>query len=422
VRVTIVGINYGPETTGVAPYSTAIAEGLASRGHQVHMITGLPHYPEWRVADDYRHIRRADTGLNGVGLHRRRHFVPSTASARGRIRMEVSFARSVLFSRWFSPDVVLVVTPALLSAAAVVARARVLGIPVGVVVQDVYGTGVVETGAMGGRAAAQVARLETSVLNGATSVSVIHRRLARVLTDAGVDNAKLRVIRNWAHIEGGVQLGGNESARVRLGWKPDETVVLHAGNMGAKQGLENVVAAARLAAADDQAPRVRFVLLGNGNKRRAIEELAAGVPTLDIVDSLPDAEFRAALAAADILLVNELPGIGDMAVPSKLTSYFIAGKPIIAATDAASGSADELESSGAGVVVPPGDPQRLLDTVRRVAADQRLRENLGRNGMRYAEEVLSADSALNAYEAWCAELASRGGRRRATADAKSDGA
>ena len=34
--------------------------------------------------------------------------------------------------------------------------------------------------------------------------------------------------------------------RARLGWRPGQTVLLHSGNMGLKQGLEVLVEAARL--------------------------------------------------------------------------------------------------------------------------------------------------------------------------------
>jgi hypothetical protein len=44
-----------------------------------------------------------------------------------------------------------------------------------------------------------------------------------------------------------------------MGWPPDETIVRHAGAMGTKQGLENVVDAAALA--DEQNRPIRFVLL-----------------------------------------------------------------------------------------------------------------------------------------------------------------
>ena len=50
MRVLIIGINYRPELTGIGPYTADLAEHLASRGDRVTVITGLPHYPGWRIA------------------------------------------------------------------------------------------------------------------------------------------------------------------------------------------------------------------------------------------------------------------------------------------------------------------------------------------------------------------------------------
>ena len=53
MRVLIIGINYSPELTGIGPYTAGLAEHLASRGDDVTVITGLPHYPDWRIAAGY---------------------------------------------------------------------------------------------------------------------------------------------------------------------------------------------------------------------------------------------------------------------------------------------------------------------------------------------------------------------------------
>ena len=52
-RLRIIGINYAPESTGIAPYTTGLAEHLAIAGHEVTVVTGLPHYPAWRIAPGY---------------------------------------------------------------------------------------------------------------------------------------------------------------------------------------------------------------------------------------------------------------------------------------------------------------------------------------------------------------------------------
>lgn len=404
MRITIVGINYAPEVTGIAPYNTGLAEGLVERGHEVTVLTGMPHYPEWRIAESHRDIKRVTETINGVRVRRTRHFVPNGGGASGRIRMELSFGQSVARGPWNTPDVVIAVSPALLATAGVVARARLQRIPVGVIVQDIYSKGVMETGAMGSRAAAATLRFEVGVLRAATGIAAIHQRFADVLADFGVDRTKMTELRNWTHVSASSDDADGPDFRRRYGYGPEDTVVVHTGNMGAKQGLENVVEAAKLADAQ-QGSAVHFLLVGDGNQRAMLDELSDGVKSIRLVDPLPDKEFKAALAAADILLVNELPGVGEMAVPSKLTSYFIAGKPVIAATDPSGGAADELSNAGAGIRVEPGNPAALLDAVRDLAAQDDVRKSFASNGIRYVNEKLSAAGALDRYEQWCLGLA-----------------
>ncbi|MEB0141401.1 hypothetical protein QN363_20505, partial [Undibacterium sp. CCC2.1] len=81
---------------------------------------------------------------------------------------------------------------------------------------------------------------------------------------------------------------------------------------------------------------------------------------LQFIDSLDDFGFQRALASADILLVNEKLGVSEMAVPSKLTSYYNAGRPVIAATDRRGVTAAEIESAGGGVVVDAEVPQAII--------------------------------------------------------------
>ena len=200
---------------------------------------------------------------------------------------------------------------------------------------------------------------------------------------------------------------------VPTGGTPTRSWCLHAGNMGYKQGLENVVAAAQLAARTGS--RTRFVLLGDGNQRRQLEAAGAGVSTLEFLQPVSTEEFPAALKAADVLLVNERPGVAQMAVPSKLTSYFRSGKPILAATDSRGFTAEELTASGAGVCVPADRPDLLLTEARRLGTDTALAEQLGEAGRRYCDAVLSKEAALDRYEEWILDLAD-GGRRRGRDD------
>jgi colanic acid biosynthesis glycosyl transferase WcaI len=152
------------------------------------------------------------------------------------------------------------------------------------------------------------------------------------------------------------------------------------------------------------------VLLGDGNQRAGLQASAAGVPALEFLAPVHEEQFPAALGAADVLLVNERRGVAQMSVPSKLTSYFASGKPILAATDATGLTAAELAASGAGVCVPADRPDLLLSEAIRLGTDRKLATQLGEAGRRYCDKLLSQEAALDRYEQWVIDLA---GMRRA---------
>lgn len=398
MRVLFVGLNYSPERTGIAPYTAGMASALAADGHDVHAITAFPHYPEWRFLDDGAHRTQRST-LGGVRVLRVRHRLPRPGSSISRVGSELSFGLRALLAPWGKPDVVVLVSPAMFASALLALRARLrLGRRLVVWVQDLYGPGVRATSAGDrfGLAERLVSWAETSLLRRAQGVVVIHDGMVdEVAESAAVDRSRVHVVRNWSHISTASHTG-RARMRARLGWADDETIVLHTGNMGAKQALGNVIDAARLA--DEQQAPVRFVLMGDGNTRADLEALAVGVRRVQIVDGMPDGQYLDALRAADVLLVNELPDLRATALPSKMTSYFASGRPVVAATSADSLTAAELLGAGAGLRVDAGDPAALLATAQQLAADPALARRLGEQGRRYRQANLTEQAALAAFE------------------------
>ena len=401
MRIRLFSLNYKPERSGIAPYTTGLAVGLAQRGHRVEVFTSLPHYPEWHVDPADRALAGTLLRSDGVSVRRFSHYVPNSPTLIRRFAFESAFGFRVASHRWDETDLILTVSPSLIASAMVIARARSAGIPTGLIAQDLYGQGVVETGALSGTLARRAARFEKAVFDAASGVSVIHDRFKATAVDMGVDPRHVTTIRNWAHVDAPATANPKE-VRLRHGWSPHERIVLHSGNMGAKQGLENVIDAARCA--DHRGTNIRFVLMGGGNQRPALEAAAAGVCRIEFKDLVDDEEYRQVLAAADVLLANERPGIAEMAVPSKLTSYFAAGRPVLAATDPHGVLAGEVRDSGAGLVVAAGDPAALLDAALHLTDHPDVGTQCGLAGRRYAERLLGAEHAIDQYEAWCQRL------------------
>lgn len=405
IRHLIIGLNAAPERTGIAPYTSGLAERLAASGDDVRLLTAFPHYPEWRFVEGAP-PRTHRSIVDGVAVTRVRHRLPKHGSSSSRVLSELTFGLRALVARWDSPDAVLLVSPAMFASAMLVPRLWLQRIPFAIWVQDLYGLGVQETagGIRPGLLGGLVGRLEGWLLRRADSVVVIHEQMSAAVLRLGVQPERVHVVRNWTHIAPTPQTD-RERVRSALGWNSDETVALHTGNMGTKQDLRNVVQAARIA--DDREAPVRFVLVGDGVERPLVESAAEGVSRLEVIPPQPDHVYEQMLQAADVLLVNEHPGVRGMAFPSKLTSYFTSGRPVLAASNEDSTTASELRSSSAGVRVAPGRPAELLEGVLALAADPERMRLLADAGSRYRTTSLSVESATSSFFRVLHELPSR---------------
>src|SRR5690349_15897660 len=88
----VIGMNYAPEHTGIAPFTTDLCEYLTRRGHCVTVATTFPHYPQWKTHPDYVGKHALAEIRNGVTLKRRSVYLPKRTSARERILYDSSLA------------------------------------------------------------------------------------------------------------------------------------------------------------------------------------------------------------------------------------------------------------------------------------------------------------------------------------------
>lgn len=366
MNILIVAMNYAPEPSGTAPYTTGLANYLASSGDSVEVLAGLPHYPEWRVPESYRQGRRREM-IQGVHVRRFTHYVPKNPSRVNRVLHETSFSAQVLKAKVEKADIVLAVSPPLFGAAAAMRIAKRQRVPFAVIVQDIYTTAV-QSLSSAKSAERTLANVERSVLQGADRVITINTSFRDILSSThDISKNSIDVVRNWSNIEF-VDISEEErnQKRRQLGWE-GKTVLLHAGNMGEKQGLEILVKAARGWSDRNQL----LVFLGGGNQKQMLEREAEGVSGITFMKSVDDDEYAETLNAADVLVVNERPGVSQMSMPSKVGSYFAAGRPVVACTDLQGELGMLLRQEKIGRVVPPGDMRKFGEVVSEYREDAR---------------------------------------------------
>lgn len=397
-RLLVVSTNYAPELTGIGPYAAQLAEHWAASGAETHVLTGMPHYPSWRTEPAYRGVWRIEEERSGVRVHRRRHYVPPRQSALRRAAFEATvLAHGLVSPPSVRADAVISQMPSLAGGVLGARLARRHRVPYIPVVQDLMGAAAAQSGIRGGdRAAAVASRAERYALRAASLVGVIHESFVPRVTAYGVDPGRIRLVPNWTHVK--PPSAERAVTRARLGWHEGTPVVLHSGNMGLKQGLDVLVDAARLA------PGIRIVLMGDGNQREALLARAAGLPNVEFLPAAGTDEFTDVLAAADVLAVTQRASVLDMSVPSKLTSYFVSGRPVVASVADEGGTAQEVQRSGAGLLVAPEDPAAVLAAVRKLVEQPAAAAELGAHGPRYVAQHLGREAGLARFDALLTEV------------------
>jgi colanic acid biosynthesis glycosyl transferase WcaI len=377
-RVLFVTRYYWPELIGSAPFSTDIAEWLAAHGRRTTVVSGLPHYPGMSVFPAYLDGGGCER-VAGVDVERLECGPPRTPSALSRILNEAEFLvrglAALASGRLRRHEVVLALCPSILSVALAVAARRRNGVCIAVV-HDIQSGLAEKLGMVGGSRLTRVMRAcERLVLNRTDLVVVLSAEMKHQLRRIGI-NTPIEIVPLWVDTEHLQPAPPVDGPPIR---------VLYSGNLGRKQGLEQVVELARELA--QRRTDIEIVVRGNGSQAAELSEEIGrlGLHNIRMVDLQPSEALGSALAAGDIHLVPQRPDAADFAVPSKVFNIMAIGRPFVATALPDSVLWRLQRQSGAFLCVPPDDPPTFAEAVIRLADDSRLRQELGRRGREFVE-------------------------------------
>lgn len=407
MRILLHGINYSPELTGIGKYTGEMAEWLASRGHQVRVVTAPPYYPAWRVRSDYSPWKyQVEEGP--IKVFRCPLFVPEAPSAFSRLLHLLSFMLTslpvMLRQVLWRPEIAVTVEPAFFCTLTTLLTARLAGAASWLHVQDFEIDAGFEMGFLpeGGGIARMTYGLERWIMRKFGSVSTISPRMVTQLEQKGVERGKALLFPNWVDISVIHPLERVSGLRTKLGLGANKVVLLYSGNMGMKQGLELLPVLAQWFAPD---PRVHFVFCGDGALRPQLEQAVAGLSNVTMLPLQPVSALNDLLNAADVHLLPQRADAADLVMPSKLTGMLASGRPVIAT--AAKGTQVATAIQGCGIAVEPGDVAGVIDAVSKLADSAVLRRELGVNARIHAVEHLGKDRVLQRFEQQMRDLTGR---------------
>ena len=406
----VLSINYAPEPTGFAPHVADLCEHLSSRGHAVTVLTGFPFAPYWSRWKEYRRKFVLRELIDNVEVLRLTHFIPKRPrKLLQRLLMEGTFcllAAIILFLRRHRKiDVILYVgaQPSIAMLSRLVAQWR--RVPYVVAINDLASQAAGDVGIAKARILQEIlVAFEYAAYRRASGAMVLCSSFRDELAARGYPANRIRIIPSPVDLKQIHPISNGIAFREAHALSPNDFVVLYSGSMGLKQGMTNVVEAARILRNSD--PAAKWVLVGDGELRPIIENLIADYALKEFVRLLPfqaESEMSAMYSAADVLLLNQLSKVKDTVMPSKLLTYLAAGRPVLASVNPASQGAMLLREAGGGVIVPPENPGALAMGVIRLRSDAETLKVMGQRNRQYAEKHFDRRQIFVAQEDFLAE-------------------
>tara|TARA_B110000503_G_C7168775_1_gene423250 strand:+ start:4535 stop:5803 length:1269 start_codon:yes stop_codon:yes gene_type:complete len=412
MKIVIQSINFYPDLTGVGKYTGEMASWLASKGHDVRVITAPPYYPQWKISKPYKKYSWSSELYKGVKVWRCPIWVPTRPCGFTRLLHLMSFALSsfpvILGHILWRPNIIMSIEPPLFTAPAAIILAKVCRAKSILHIQDYEIDAAFNLGLLRGKVLKKtILGIERFLLRRFNLVSTISSKMIDKALSKGLNPQNIFLLPNWVNINSEAQYAkpqnkllnkSNLQYRARLKIPSNGLIALYSGSMGEKQGLEILGQVARLYQIDkiNSLPLIHFIFCGSGVGREKLQNECRDLRYVYFLDFQPEKHLDQFLAMADIHLLPQRSDVSDLVMPSKLTGIMASGKPVIVSANADTELANITQ--GSGIVVPPDDPNSFFEALVTLASNKILRHTLGQNGFKYAKKHFSQERIMLDFE------------------------
>src|SRR5579859_2369972 len=373
MNIVIVSAVFPPEPMVSAQTSFQIAEELFHNGHQVTVLAPFPNRPDGRLFNGYRRslYRRASMGFSVIRCF---SFLSRKSTMGSRLLENVGFAitcsaRVLCLPR---PDVIYMNSWVIVCSGMVSAAAWIRGIPVAMSIQDIYPESLSQQKRISADSLLfRVLRaLDRKIAHSAKALIVISDQFRETYRmDRGVPAERIHVLQNWGET-GSVHVDprGAYGLRQKYGILDHTMLAVYAGNIGAAAGVETAIRAFEYLWNDEN---ICLLIAGAGSSLGVCQQLVEEMGLQDRIffyTPWPKKDTGIVLGAADVLL---LPTQGEqslVSIPSKLISYMLSGRPVLAMVLGNSETAKLISTARAGWVIAPDDPVGTAAALKVIAA------------------------------------------------------
>lgn len=375
-RVLLIGGNFYPEPIGIGKYNGEMIEWLTENGYKCTVITSFPYYPQWKVQQPYvkssfwykKEVKYYkpyyDTNIN---IYRCPQYVPNKPTGLKRILNGLSFFAAslpVIFRLLFEPkyDYIISVVPSFETGLLGILYKSIRGGKFLYHIQDLQIDAARDLKILKSPLLINfLFRVEKYILKHADVVSSISSGMMEKVNKKC--NKKIDFFPNWVDTKVIFPILDKGRLKEGFGFKMTDKLILYSGAVGEKQGLENILFAAK---SFTNQRDVKFVICGSGPYLNKLKQLKTdlGLSNLTFIPTQPLEKLNKFLNMADLHLIIQKADASDLVMPSKLTNILAVGGISIVTGKPGSTLHELIVTNNIGVVVVPDDIEALVSAIK----------------------------------------------------------
>lgn len=404
-KILILSLIFRPDNVSTAQIMADIASDLKALGHEIFVISTVPHYNEDQDALARQPLKpflgrviqkSTYSGMEVLHVWMPRKGNSKTLRIIAWLGYHLISTLTGVFCR-FKPDIILTPSPPLTIGISAWLISKIRGCRFIYNVQEIYPDVAVNLGIIQNRTIISLfGLLERFVYSKSEALTVISEGMARNIRLKGVPEKKIKIIPNFVDIEEFHPLPkDNEFSRhYNLNGR---YVVNYAGNLGQPQGIIHLIEAAHLLRNDRG---IHFLIMGDGSERASLMTHAQRLKLSNVtfIPYQPYSLMPQAYAAADVSFVSQASGTSDDAIPSKVYRIMACARPVIACTDPGSDLEKLITDSDSGIAIPSGNAELISNAVLDAFHNRDLWRNKGKRARATIVQNYSRSKISSSYD------------------------
>jgi colanic acid biosynthesis glycosyl transferase WcaI len=404
-RILLIGGNYFPEPTGVGKYNGEMIKWLAEQGNDCTVVTTFPYYPHWKIQPPYekscfwfKSEKLFVSDTRSINVIRCPHYVPKVPAGITRLISEFSFFFTaylvtlyLVFKKKF--DYVITVAPPFEIGLLGIFYKLLRGGKFLYHIQDLQVDAARDLQMIKSKLVINIfLKIECFIIKNSDTVSTISLGMTEKIKDKC--DKEVLFFPNWVDTKAFYPIANKAELKRSYGFNSTDTIILYAGAIGQKQGLEAILKTAKRL---ENVESFKFAICGSGPYKERLVNLKneMNLKNVFFLPLQPAAKFNSFLNLADVHLVLQKAGAADLVLPSKLTTILsVGGVAIVTATEGTS-LHNIMSSADMGILIEPEDQEALVAAISTIR-DFEFKEK-GRNARQYAETNLCSNQILDSY-------------------------